>query len=217
VATFADPEQHLPITAADPSVTTFRDETWAQVGSFARDGRHLAPLSQDTTLYPLHRTFSNGIQLTHSRISDVACQETVSGQLSYSICVPSNSCRPGRPCQPSAQSGESLSVVLQWQATAAVSRSYTVFVHLVDPNGTMVAQSDAQPTWVVPWPTDRWTTGQPVLDGHRVPLPSDLTAGRYELRVGLYYWETLERLPVVDETGQPIGDYVVLSEVEITR
>ncbi len=217
VATFADPEQHLPITAADPSVITFRDETWAQVGSFARDGRHLAPLLQDTTLYPLHRTFSNGIQLTHSRISDVACQEMASGQLSYSICVPYDSCRPGHLCQLSAQSGESLSVVLQWQATAAVSRSYTVFVHLVDPSGTMVAQSDAQPTWVAPWPTDRWATGQPVLDGHRVPLPPDLTTGRYELRVGLYYWETLERLPVVDDSGQPIGDYVVLSEVEITR
>jgi hypothetical protein len=32
-----------------------------------------------------------------------------------------------------------------------------------------------------------------------------------ELRVGLYDWQTLERVPVLDAGGQPISDYAVLS------
>jgi uncharacterized membrane protein len=108
-----------------------------------------------------------------------------------------------------------ISIVLQWHPTLPVSRDYTIFVHLVAPDGTVVAQSDARPAWVVPWPTDRWSPGQLVLDGHRVPLPPDLPPGHYQVRAGLYYWETLERLPVLDEAGQPIGDSVLLGEVRI--
>jgi hypothetical protein len=35
------------------------------------------------------------------------------------------------------------------------------------------------------------------------------------VQAGLYYWETLERLPVLDETKQPSGDHVVLGEIRI--
>jgi hypothetical protein len=90
-----------------------------------------------------------------------------------------------------------------------------VFVHLVAPDGTVVAQSDAQPSWVVPWPTSHWLPGRPALDSHQLPLPADLPPGRYEVQAGLYHWETLERLPVLDETMQPVSDYAVLGEIQI--
>ncbi len=110
---------------------------------------------------------------------------------------------------------DEISVVLEWQSAAPVSRDYTVFVHLVAPDGTIVSQFDTQPTWVVPWPTSHWTPGQPVLDSHRLLLPPDLPPGRYQVQVGMYYWETLERLPVLDETMQPVSDHVVLTEIQI--
>ncbi len=182
VAAFADPAQRLPITAADPGVTLFHGETWAQVGAFARDGRYLTSVPGDLSLSPLDATFAEGIRLRKSQIANCKLQ---------------------------------ISVVLQWQATAPIPRDYTVFVHLVAPDGTVVAQSDARPTWVVPWPTDRWSPGRPALDGHRLPLPPDLPPGRYEVRVGLYYWETLERLPLLDESGQPVGDYASLGEIQL--
>jgi uncharacterized membrane protein len=108
-----------------------------------------------------------------------------------------------------------ISVVLEWEATRPISRDYTVFVHLVAADGEIVSQSDAQPAWVVPWPTDRWRPDQPVLDGHQLPLPPDLAPGRYLVQVGLYTWESLERLPVLDDSMQPVGDHVVLQEIPI--
>jgi hypothetical protein len=105
--------------------------------------------------------------------------------------------------------------VLEWQPGAPIARDYTVFVHLVAPDGAIVAQSDARPTWGVPWPTDRWKPGQPVLDGHQLVLPADVSPGLYQVRVGLYYWETLERLPLLNQDMQPVGDYVLLGTVQI--
>jgi uncharacterized membrane protein len=104
-----------------------------------------------------------------------------------------------------------LSVVLIWQAELPLARDYTVFVHLVTSDGTTVAQSDAQPHWVAPWPTSRWEVGRPTPDGHRLDLPGGIDLATTELHVGLYDWQTLERVPVLDVGGQPISDYAVLS------
>jgi hypothetical protein len=109
----------------------------------------------------------------------------------------------------------SLSVVLQWQPTQPVGRAYTVFVHLVAADGRRVAQSDAQPGWVVAWRTDRWIAGQLVLDGHRLVLPADLPAGAYQVQVGLYDWQTSQRLPVLDGSGRPGADYLTLDELQL--
>ena len=104
------------------------------------------------------------------------------------------------------QTGETLSVVLAWRAEAPLTKDYTLFVHLLAADGSLVAQSDAAPQWVTPWSTSRWKPGDVVLDGHHLSLPPDLPGGEYFLRVGLYDWQTLERLPLVDLSGQPVGD-----------
>lgn len=108
-----------------------------------------------------------------------------------------------------------LTIVLRWQAEQPVTRSYTVFVHLVTADGRLVAQADATPTWVTPWPTDRWLPGQAVLDAHRMALPADRAGADCELRVGLYDWQTLERLPALDTSGRLQGDYVVLGKIQL--
>ena len=110
-----------------------------------------------------------------------------------------------------------LSAVLRWEPAAPIPGDYTVFVHLVAPDGTVVAQSDAQPGWVVSWPTSRWQPGQSVPDGHRLSIPPELPPGRYQVRAGLYDWRTLDRLLVIDALGQPVGDYAVLGELEMGR
>jgi hypothetical protein len=105
------------------------------------------------------------------------------------------------------------SVVLAWRPGQTVARDYTVFVHLVTAEGAIVAQSDAQPHWAAAWPTSRWIPGQVVLDSHRLALPPDMPPGPFELRVGLYHWQTLERLPVLDANGLPVGDYAVVTRI----
>ncbi len=116
-----------------------------------------------------------------------------------------------------SQRPSQVSVVLRWEAAATIARDYTVFVHLVAPDGRGVSQSDARPNWVAPYPTDRWLPGEMVLDGHQLAIPADASPGRYRLQVGLYDWQTMERLPILDETLQPVGDYAVLQELTIGR
>jgi uncharacterized membrane protein len=103
-------------------------------------------------------------------------------------------------------------VVLRWLPEAPVARDYTVFVHLLAEDGARVGQSDAQPGWVVPWPAGRWSPARPVLDGHRLSLSGRLAPGRYRVVAGLYDWESLERLPLLDAAGQPAGDALLLHE-----
>jgi len=95
---------------------------------------------------------------------------------------------------------EGLSVTLFWQARRVPDADYTIFVHLVDADGDMVAQADAQPL-DGQYPTSIWSPGESVVDERRIPVP----AGEYEVFVGLYRWETLERLPALLD-GQRLAD-----------
>jgi hypothetical protein len=94
-------------------------------------------------------------------------------------------------------SDDTLSVTLYWQAAVSVSGEYTVFVHLSSPEGELVAQHDSPPRL----PTSLWIPGTQVIDAHTLVLPADLPLAEYQIRVGLYYWPDLERVPIVASSG----------------
>jgi hypothetical protein len=81
--------------------------------------------------------------------------------------------------------GRPLRVSLFWAATRQVVKAYTTFVHLVDSDGVVRAQSDRPPLNGL-YPTDRWPIGNPVQDTFTISIPPDLTAGEYTIRVGVY-------------------------------
>ncbi|MFQ5612207.1 MAG: glycosyltransferase family 39 protein [Anaerolineae bacterium] len=91
-------------------------------------------------------------------------------------------------------------VTLFWQASAIPPADYTVFVHITDANGRLMAQSDAQPLQGQ-YPTSIWTPGEMVVEERLIAVPP----GEYQVYVGLYQWETLERLPARLD-GQPLPD-----------
>jgi len=93
----------------------------------------------------------------------------------------------------------SLNLTLFWQSKIAPSTDYTVFLHLRDKDGNTVAQLDRQPLDGV-YPTSRWQPGETVIDPVIFPLPEDLEPGTYMLFAGLYRPDTLERLPVANDT-----------------
>ena len=88
---------------------------------------------------------------------------------------------------------DSVSVVLIWQGLAEMPVGYRVFVHLVDAEGDIVAQSDAEPAG---WsrPTTGWAAGEYVVDEHLLALPEERAPGELLLRVGLYDAATGRRL-----------------------
>ena len=81
--------------------------------------------------------------------------------------------------------GASLEIRLAWQAQVPIETSYRVFLHLLGPDGAIVAQQDGEP---VAWarPTTGWAVGEVVTETRMVTIPADAVGGAYELRVGLY-------------------------------
>lgn len=89
--------------------------------------------------------------------------------------------------------GGRLRVTLYWQGRGQVNTAYTVFVHLLDSNGALVAQHDAAPANGA-IPTTDWVAKEVVTDRHLVEFPA-LPSGQYRLVAGMYNPATGERLP----------------------
>jgi 4-amino-4-deoxy-L-arabinose transferase-like glycosyltransferase len=84
-----------------------------------------------------------------------------------------------------ATAGDSLALTLFWDADSAPTQDYTVFVHLLDRDGSQLAGADGPPV-EGDYPTTWWEAGDQVEDLHVVPLPTDLVPGDYIIDVGLY-------------------------------
>ena len=96
-------------------------------------------------------------------------------------------------------------ITLWWEALRELEQDHTVFVHVVDRDGNMVANGDGPPLQGG-FPTSLWQTGDGVADEHVVVLPKDLPAGEYAIQVGWYDPTSGQRLA----TSQ--GDSYVLPD-----
>lgn len=86
---------------------------------------------------------------------------------------------------------QQVEISLLWQATAEMTTSYRVFVHLLDPAGHILAQADGEPgQWSRP--TTGWLPGEFVPDPYLLPIAPP--AGGYTIRVGVYDPATGQRL-----------------------
>ncbi|GIK58542.1 MAG: hypothetical protein HND44_02575 [Chloroflexi bacterium] len=85
---------------------------------------------------------------------------------------------------------EKTAVTLIWEAVTGIPQDYTAFVHLIGPDGRLVAQQDRQPGG---HPTSSWRPGEWVMDTFVIPLPPDLNREGLTIQTGFYYLPTLER------------------------
>lgn len=92
-------------------------------------------------------------------------------------------------------------VTLDWYASDTVPVDYTVFLHLRDDSGNLIAQADGPPLdgW---YPTSWWTAGEWVSDAHPFALQAETPPGLYRLVAGLYNPATGERLGGEIDLGQ---------------
>jgi dolichyl-phosphate-mannose-protein mannosyltransferase len=113
--------------------------------------------------------------------------------------------------------GESLIVLLYWRAKGPIDKDYTVFAHLVDSNGQIIAATDRQPHQGN-LPTSQWHQNVTVADGIVIPIPIDAPRAKgLRLEVGLYELTTLQRAALIGADGQPVGDVVEILPIEITE
>ncbi|MDH7486191.1 MAG: DUF2079 domain-containing protein [Anaerolineae bacterium] len=189
--------------AAGPAaqdVRVFEDSTWALVGVFER-ALTPSPLSQGAlTPLPLSQgERGEGWPAT-------ALGADFGGELELL----------GHDGLPQAvAAGDDLRLTLHWQALRRPALDYSLFLHLRDGADHTVAQHDSQPTWYGPQPTTTWTVGQPMRSAHTLHLPVDTPPGEYRLVLGVYNWETLQRLPLLEKNGQPLGDEFELGRLRV--
>ncbi|MFK7804698.1 MAG: glycosyltransferase family 39 protein [Anaerolineae bacterium] len=89
---------------------------------------------------------------------------------------------------------DQLSLRTYWEAIEPDGSDQTVFVHLIDAKGELVAQGDNRPRNGT-YPTSFWEKGELIIDQYNIPL-AGLNPGSYRLSIGFYNPETGTRLPV---------------------
>jgi hypothetical protein len=115
------------------------------------------------------------------------------------------------------QTSSRLQVTVYWRAARPMSKDWTVFAHLYDPETEeIVTQWDARPLAGV-YPTNWWRKGEVIADDIVLDL-DNVPPNRYRLGIGLYYPPTLERLPVIlsSREADPNGR-LMLTEIEINE
>jgi hypothetical protein len=94
-----------------------------------------------------------------------------------------------------ALSGQPLRLETRWRATGPVAANYTLFLHLLDHNGQLVAGLDGVPVNGYR-PTTTWQPDEIISDRRALLLPAGLAPGQYTVEIGLYDGGTGQRLPV---------------------
>lgn len=111
------------------------------------------------------------------------------------------------------QPGGQVRIALRWGTSAEIADSFTVFVHLFDPNLNLVAQTLNIPGNGL-YPMIDWQPGDVIEDRYALQLPDGIPLGTYQAWVGVTDEEKALRLLVTDgiETGD---NYVVVGRFEV--
>ena len=113
------------------------------------------------------------------------------------------------------RTGAPVTVTLYWESLAPVAGDVTVFVHLLDEGGHLVAQHDGPPLFGLA-PTTTWEAGMLVPDPHPLALPAGIAPGTYTVAVGMYRHPSLARLPATDAHGTRWQhDAIVLTTLDV--
>ena len=113
-----------------------------------------------------------------------------------------------------------MQLTLYWRLRTPNDVDYTAFIHLLGPphpdTVSPVWGSDDHEPGRASYPTSAWSAGEIVIDAFVLRIPPSAPAETYDLEVGFYQLETMQRLPVLDPTGA-VGDRVLLGNVGVGK
>jgi len=105
-----------------------------------------------------------------------------------------------------------LRVKMIWLALGPIETDYTVFVHVLNEDNKLLTNQDSQP-FGGRYPTSQWQTGQVLADTLTLTLPDEIPHGAYQIVVGMYNWETMQRLPARSQGVRLLDDLIVFTEL----
>jgi hypothetical protein len=112
-----------------------------------------------------------------------------------------------------AEPGDTLTLTFYWHATSQLTSNYHLFIHLQESaNGEVLGGFDGPPLGES-YPTLIWGPDEFLASTHTIVWPEG--HAHLEIRVGMYEWPSLERLPVV-QNGMPSDDNCVTLYPEIS-
>jgi 4-amino-4-deoxy-L-arabinose transferase-like glycosyltransferase len=113
-----------------------------------------------------------------------------------------------------AEPGDTVRIELYWRADRQMDEDYTVFVHLVDEEGTIWGQQDNEPEGGF-YHTSFWDAGETLTDRYEFAIDQNTPPGEYRIEIGMYVLETGQRLSVVDGRTQAASDKAVLGTISV--
>mgnify|MGYP000026061654 CR=1 FL=1 len=116
--------------------------------------------------------------------------------------------------------GSEAPIVLRWRRipTGFVNRELKARVSLHETNGaSILSQDDRLLLNDRHLRTPEWTLDDQPLNVYELPIPTDLAAGEYEVRLIIYDAETLEARTYFDIAGNPAGIEAKLGIVQISK
>lgn len=121
---------------------------------------------------------------------------------------------PSGGAMPVVAPGDELAYTLYWRAEEPAAESYHGLVQLLDHAWQVLATESHVPGPVFR-PSTLWSRYRLQPDTYRLRIPEGAPGGVYRPLVGLYEFETLERLPRLDEEGQATPDDTFLPTVKV--
>lgn len=110
-----------------------------------------------------------------------------------------------------SQPGGELALLTHWRVSGPLPPRRSLFVHLLDGNGDLVAQGDSFTVL-----SDTLETGDVVVQLHRFTIPADAAPGHYSLSTGVYSLSG-DQPPLLIESGRAAGQArLELTTLEVT-
>jgi hypothetical protein len=101
--------------------------------------------------------------------------------------------------------GDAVVFPLEWTLTEPAARDWAIYLHMLDSEGHVIAQTDSAPRNATLSFTAQ-PAGEPLREARGVLVPPEAAPGTYSLKLGLYDWRTGKRAVTFDgEDGIIIG------------
>jgi hypothetical protein len=100
--------------------------------------------------------------------------------------------------------GEAAVLTTWWRVEAVPERALSLMLHLARPGQPPISIGDG-----LAIPHDEWQIDDILIQRHYLEIPQDAAEGSYDAMTGVYWLDTLERLPLRTGSGEEQETYTL--------